>query len=155
MTKIYRVTIERCIACGKCELACAFAHGSEGKPSKTRINIFRRGPELGTPVVCFQCDDAACASICPTQALVRNEATGAIDMARDRCITCRLCVAACPFGNMLWDEAYQCVQKCDLCGGDPKCVPFCPTHALEYVPAAEAAVTPEPLVWEEIGKLGR
>ena len=151
MNRIYRVTIERCIACGKCELACAFAHGSEGKPSKTRINIFRRGPELGTPVVCFQCDDAACAAICPTQALVRNEATGAIEMLRERCINCRLCVAACPFGNMLWDEAYHCVQKCDLCGGDPKCVPFCPTHALEYLPADEAAAKPLPLVWEEAG----
>ncbi len=72
MDMIYKVTVERCIACGKCELACAFAHGSEGKPSKTRINIFRRGPELGTPVVCFQCADAACAAICPTEALVRN-----------------------------------------------------------------------------------
>lgn len=150
MKMIYKVTVERCIACGKCELACAFAHGSEGKPSKTRINIFKRGPELGTPVVCFQCDDAACAAACPTQALVRNEETGAIEMARDRCILCRLCVAACPFGNMLWDETYHIVQKCDLCGGDPKCVPFCPTKALDYVPAEEAAKRPEPLAWEAV-----
>jgi len=145
MNMIYRVNVERCIACGKCELACAFTHGSEGTPSKTRINIFRRGPELGTPVVCFQCHDAACASICPTQALVRNEATGAIEMVRERCILCRMCVAACPFGNMLWDSAYGCVQKCDLCGGEPRCVPFCPTGALLYVPAEEAALPPPPL----------
>ncbi len=72
MKMIYKVSVERCIACGKCELACAFAHGAEGRPSKTRINIFRRGPELGTPIVCFQCDDAACAKVCPTEALVRN-----------------------------------------------------------------------------------
>jgi len=148
MEMIYRVTVERCIACGKCELACAFTHGSERKPSKTRINIFRRGPELGTPVVCFQCHDAACAAICPTHALARNEATGAIEVVRERCILCRMCVAACPFGNMLWDDAYHCVQKCDLCGGDPKCVPFCPTHALEYLPADQAAKRPEPLALE-------
>ena len=152
MKMIYKVTVERCIACGKCELACAFANGSEGKPSKTRINIFKRGPELGTPVVCFQCDDAACAAACPAQALVRNEETGAIEMDRGRCILCRLCVAACPFGNMLWDEAYHLVQKCDLCGGDPKCVPFCPTRALEYVPAEEASKRPEPLAWESEAK---
>ena len=54
MDRIYTVTVERCIACGKCELACAFAHGSEGKPAASRINILRRGPEVGTPVVCFQ-----------------------------------------------------------------------------------------------------
>ena len=85
-------------------------------------------------------------AICPTAALVRNAATGAVDMARERCISCRMCVAACPFGNMLWDEAYHCVQKCDLCGGDPKCVPFCPTGALSYVGGDVAAQRPEPLV---------
>ena len=137
MDRIYRVTVERCTACGKCEMACAFGHGSEGRPSKTRINVFRRGVEQGTPVVCFQCGEAACVAVCPTKALVRNDATGAIDMARQRCIGCRMCVAACPFGNMLWDETYHCVQKCDLCGGEPKCVPFCPTQALEYVPVAD------------------
>ncbi len=150
MEMIYRVTTERCIACGKCELACAFAHGSEGKPAKTRINIHRRGPELGTPVVCFQCYDAACVAVCPTRALVRDEATGAIDLVAERCVKCRVCVAACPFGNMLWDETYHTVAKCDLCGGDPKCVPFCPTHALEYLPAAEAPRRPEPLVLEAV-----
>jgi Fe-S-cluster-containing dehydrogenase component len=75
---------------------------------------------------------------------VRNEKTGAIDMVRDRCISCRYCVAACPFGNMLWDETYDVVQKCDLCGGEPKCVPFCPTGALQYLPADEAADMPKP-----------
>ena len=139
MDRIFRVTNERCIACGKCELACAFGHGSEGRPSKARINIFRRGPETGIPVVCLQCDAAACVTVCPTAALARNEHTGAIDMLRERCVNCRMCVVACPFGNMLWDEAYHTVQKCDLCGGAPKCVPFCPTHALEYVPADRAA----------------
>ena len=134
MERIYKVSVERCIACGKCELACAFAHGSEGKPAKTRINIFRRGPELGTPVVCFQCarrrlrrdlPDRGARSATPSPAPSTWCASAAS--------SCRMCVAACPFGNMLWDEAYHCVQKCDLCGGDPKCVPFCPTGALAYV----------------------
>ncbi len=150
MDMIFRVSTQRCIACGKCELACAFAHGSEGRPAATRINIFRRGPELGTPVVCFQCDDAACAAICPTDALVRNASTGAIELVEERCIACRMCVAACPFGNMLWDASYHRVAKCDLCGGKPACVPFCPTHALDMVPAEEAAERPEPLVREAV-----
>jgi len=144
MDRIYRVVVERCIACGKCELACAFAHGSQGRPSRTRINIARQGPEAGVPVVCLQCDDAGCVQVCPTKALVRNEATGAIDVVRERCVLCRMCIAGCPFGNMLWDDTYHLVQKCDLCGGDPKCVPFCPTKALDYVPADTAGLRPEP-----------
>jgi Fe-S-cluster-containing hydrogenase component 2 len=143
---IFRVNVERCIACGKCELACAFGHGSEGRPAATRIHIHRRGPELGTPVVCFQCHEAACVAICPTQALIRNPRTGAIDVRYERCVVCRMCVPACPFGNMIWDEPYHRVAKCDLCGGAPKCVPFCPTGALQYVPAQLAAVRPEPLL---------
>lgn len=141
MDRIFLVEAETCIACGKCELACAFAHGSQKKPAKSRINIFRRGPEQGTPVVCLQCHEAGCEAACPTAALTRNPETGAIDMVRERCIQCRLCVAACPFGNMLWDERWHCVQKCDLCGGEPRCVPFCPTGTLQYVPADRVSRT--------------
>lgn len=143
MERIYRVIPERCIACGKCELACSFAHGSEGRPAATRIHIHRRGPDLGTPVVCLQCDDAACLASCPVGALSWNAATGAIDVSREACVRCRLCVAACPFGNMLWDEARHEVAKCDLCRGDPRCVPFCPTGALQYVPVECAPGIPE------------
>jgi len=153
MDRIFLVTTETCIACGKCELACAFAHGSQTRPSKSRINIFRRGPEQGTPVVCLQCHEAACEAACPTRALVRNEETGAIDMVRERCIQCRLCVAACPFGNMLWDERWHCVQKCDLCGGEPRCVPFCPTDSLQYVPA-DRVTPPRGAVPEDSMKTG-
>lgn len=49
MGKVFRVITERCIACGKCELACAFAHGSEGVPSKTRINIFAAARTSAAP----------------------------------------------------------------------------------------------------------
>ena len=50
-----------------------------------------------------------------------------------------MCVAACPFGNMLWDDVYHCVQKCDLCGGEPRCVPFCPTGAIAWVEGQQFA----------------
>ena len=137
MDRIFTVTVSDCICCGKCELACAFAHARNGVPAETRIDIIRRGVEAGTPVVCFQCDDAACVTVCPSGALARNEATGAIDLDDARCIGCRMCVPACPFGNMQFDAKFQIVQKCDLCGGNPACVPFCPTKAIDYKPVQE------------------
>ena len=146
MDRIFRVIIERCVACGKCELACAFAHGEEGRPGPSRIRIHRRGPDLGTPVVCLQCDQAGCKAACPVDAIRWNDTTGALEVSADRCIRCRSCVAACPFGNIAWDEGRRRVEKCDLCGGDPRCVPFCPTRALEYVPAGRAATRPEDMV---------
>ena len=45
---------------------------------------------------------------------------------------------------MLWDDTYNVIQKCDLCGGEPRCVPFCPTGALQYLPADRAAEMPQP-----------
>jgi len=137
MDRIFTVTVRDCICCGKCELACAFSHVQNGVPGESRIAITRRGVEAGTPVVCFQCDEAACVTVCPTDALIRNEATGAIDVDYARCIGCRMCVPACPFGNMQFDANFQIVHKCDLCGGNPACVPFCPTKAIDYKPAQE------------------
>jgi anaerobic carbon-monoxide dehydrogenase iron sulfur subunit len=133
MGQIYRVSVERCIACGKCELACAFAHGQGGAPGTSRIHVLRQGPERGIPLTCLQCHDPACVAACPAGALVRDEATGAIALQENRCIRCGICVAACPFGNMLQETPGRRVAKCDLCGGEPRCVPFCPTHALEYL----------------------
>jgi len=144
MDRIYRVTPQSCIACGKCELACSFAHGSDGRPAQSRIHIFRRGPEAGTPVVCLQCDDAACLAVCPVGALSWNLRTGAIEVSQETCIRCRMCVVACPFGNMHWDEGRHEVAKCDLCGGDPRCVPFCPTGALAWLTPAAAVRPAEP-----------
>jgi anaerobic carbon-monoxide dehydrogenase iron sulfur subunit len=139
MNRILRVTVARCIACGKCELACAFAHGTDGSAGQPRIRVVRRGPDAGSPLVCFQCEDAACIDVCPTGALVRNVATGAIAVDSDRCVRCRVCVAACPFGHIAWDAGCRGPKKCDLCGGEPRCVPFCSAGALEYLPADKVA----------------
>jgi heterodisulfide reductase subunit A len=54
------------------------------------------------------------------------------------CVLCGLCarvcdlVGACPFGNVLWDEGAHLAEKCDLCGGQPWCVKFCPTGAITF-----------------------
>lgn len=89
-------------------------------------------PDKYVPVTCLQCDDAACIKSCLFDALSRNEATGAIDLDREKCVNCEACVAACPFGCALVDAVHNEVIKCDLCGGDPVCARFCPTKALDY-----------------------
>ncbi len=50
-----------------------------------------------------------------------------------KCIGCRLCIAACPFGAPSVDPATMLTTICDLCRGEPRCVGFCPRDAIMYV----------------------
>jgi carbon-monoxide dehydrogenase iron sulfur subunit len=50
-------------------------------------------------------------------------------------VRCRLCIPACPFGNIALDASTSLIVKCDLCGGNPICAQFCPTGALRFEPA--------------------
>jgi len=130
--KRLRVTPERCIGCRTCELACAFSHVNDGRPGMSRVTVFETGPEVHLPVLCLQCEEAACIKVCPTAALVRNDKTGAVELTEERCVRCKMCLSACPFGNIHWDEPRQYPVKCDVCKGEPMCAMFCPTKALEY-----------------------
>jgi carbon-monoxide dehydrogenase iron sulfur subunit len=144
---IFIVDVEKCIACQKCEIACAVHHVKEMNAARARIAVVPRpstkaGEAAGTPVTCLQCDDAACVRACQVAALTRNPVTGAIEIDHARCVRCKMCVPACPFGNMSWDEPLRQVAKCDLCGGMPQCALACPTGALKYRPAVELVQPP-------------
>jgi len=111
--------------------------------------------DMSLVVLCQQCDDAACVHSCPTDALSLNESTGVVDVDMEKCINCRMCSIACPFGNITIEPETMNVIKCDLCGGDPVCAKFCPTKALEFAvkpspdppPGTKTRAVP-PLPWE-------
>ena len=128
------VTPSRCTGCRSCEIACSFSHPRHGgAPGKSSIRAFlTKAPDEGIPIVCLQCDSAACVAVCPSKALVRNDKTGAIELVEERCVHCYSCLVACPFGNIALDVKAHSVVKCDLCGGEPRCAQFCPTQTLEY-----------------------
>lgn len=132
--KTFVVMPEKCTGCRTCELSCAYSHAIAQQPGVPRIRAYNTKPPLekGVPVVCFQCDVAACQAVCPTKALQRNLETGAIFIDYGRCINCHACYAACPFGNIHIEHINDRVAKCDLCSGAPKCAMFCPTGALTY-----------------------
>ncbi len=123
-------------------MACSLHHEGICSPALSRIQVLRR-EELGLslPVVCMQCTDAPCAAACPVEAISRESSSGAWLVDPELCIGCRLCISACPLGAVSFspDAADGPALKCDLCGGQPRCVLFCGTQALSWVRPARLA----------------
>lgn len=98
--------------------------------------------------LCNHCDDPPCVRACPTQATFVNKTNGIVGMDFHRCIGCRFCMAACPYGarSFNWQDprpyikSYNpqfptrmrgVVEKCNFCGErlalgqEPACVEAC------------------------------
>jgi Fe-S-cluster-containing hydrogenase component 2 len=90
-------------------------------------------------MMCQQCSDAPCTTVCMPQALTRNLSNGQVDLDASKCIGCKMCVQACPFGNASWDFLSAKILKCDTCGGDPACARICPSGALAWMADSVAA----------------
>jgi formate dehydrogenase iron-sulfur subunit len=156
------VDLTRCIGCRSCENACLIRQGYYGLPVanfgygtgdgqltfKTRTFVdFRQvtglnGNSQHIPVKrqCQHCLDPSCVSVCPVAALEKSP-RGSVLWRNDRCIGCRYCLLACPFGvpKYEWNNALTPrVNKCDFCddqqaaGLSPSCVASCPTGALKF-----------------------
>jgi formate dehydrogenase iron-sulfur subunit len=88
--------------------------------------------------MCMHCNEPACASVCPVGAF-RKTAEGPVVYDAKRCIGCRFCMVACPFGipKYEWSKAFPLVKKCTGCysrireGLQPACATACPT-AITY-----------------------
>jgi len=136
MEMILVVDHEKCTGCRLCEMVCSVRHTGVNNPTRSRIHVIKwpkEGFEL--PMLCQQCEEAPCIAVCPKDALSRDLVLGRVMLNYDLCIGCKMCVIACPFGGMGIDTVVQQVIKCDLCEGDPACVQFCGSGALQFVPA--------------------
>lgn len=133
MTKQLVVDPKLCKACRTCELACSFQHHGEFNPRLAAVTVFYYEKEaVSIPLMCLQCEEAYCAKICPTGALTRTE-DGVITHDESKCLVCKMCVNACPLGNISFSPVTRKVFKCDQCGGEALCAQMCPTHAIAVV----------------------
>lgn len=131
-----------CTGCQNCMAVCSQSHFRKAVPMQAAIRV-ELDPFSGrhTIVTCRQCEDAPCAASCPADAISVQEPPGVWVIDELRCIRCGACVAACPFGAMIWREPEGQPFKCDMCGGDPKCVRACHFGALQCVILAEDGIT--------------
>jgi anaerobic dimethyl sulfoxide reductase subunit B (iron-sulfur subunit) len=98
-------------------------------------------------LACNHCEKPVCLDGCPARAIVRRE-DGRIVIEPDKCLGCRYCEWACPYGAPQFDRAAGVMTKCDLCpdlleaGRPPACVSACPMRALEIGEAEDLVARP-------------
>ena len=96
---------------------------------------------LHFPKSCLHCEDPPCVPVCPTGASYKREDNGVVLVDYDKCIGCKYCSWACPYGAREFDPKNRVMKKCTLCidritdtslpesERKPACVLACPTSA--------------------------
>jgi len=99
---------------------------------------------LHFPRSCLHCETPACVTVCPTGASYKRAEDGIVLVDEDKCIGCKLCSWACPYGAREYSEVEGVMKKCTLCvdriyndkldevDRQPACVQACPTKARHF-----------------------
>jgi Fe-S-cluster-containing hydrogenase component 2 len=123
-----------CAGCRTCEAVCSLSRMGVVNPALSRISVSTRPLDgcVSVAYTCNQCVGPECLSACPTGAITVDGLTGAKVIDEVKCTGCRLCVEACPFTprRVGYNPEKEVCFKCDLCGGEPRCVEYCPMGAL-------------------------
>jgi len=151
MQYAFYVETERCIGCNTCVMACL--DWKDIKPGQhlqlRRVTTIESGkcPDVrltNLSLSCMHCGKPACVAVCPTGAISKRAEDGIVVVDQSKCIGCRYCFFACPFGVPQYGETGT-MQKCNLCldrlqkGEEPACVSACVTGALHAGPVDEMA----------------
>ena len=95
-------------------------------------------------VYCRQCEESFCVEACPKEALERLD-TGMIKRYNMRCVGCKSCILACPFGTIFPEVINYITAKCDYCLNQLKDNP-------DYEPLCVKTAPPGTLIMKEIEK---
>ncbi len=164
------IDLDTCVGCHACAVSCkAWNDGGHSAPL-TDENPYGRDPRgvwfnrvhtyettCGTqapggtqdrtvhfPRSCLHCETPACVTVCPTGASYKREEDGIVLVDADKCIGCKLCSWACPYGAREFDETDGVMKKCTLCIDRiyneklerhervPACVSACPVNARHF-----------------------
>lgn len=143
MSNAILVDTTKCIGCRSCQVSCKQSNmlPSEETHLEGRNSRLQNPPVLSAKTFtivtnyevddpkapgglkwvfakrqCMHCNDPACASACPVTALHKQK-NGAVTYDSAKCMGCRYCVWACPFGipTAEWDSLAPRIRKCDMC----------------------------------------
>jgi Fe-S-cluster-containing dehydrogenase component len=155
------IDLTRCVGCNACTVSCKASNSTPDHVYFTHVDKIESGTfpntqDIFIPRLCMQCKNAPCVTVCPTGATYKRS-DGIVVMDESKCIGCKYCIAACPYGartyigniqsyfgntssNIFEETGYaqyrnETIAKCQFClqrideGYQPACVQTCPTVA--------------------------
>lgn len=141
------IDVTMCEGCGECVSACRAANGLPEVDAPEEVRMLSATSyccleshgERTVRKMCMHCEAPTCVSVCPVGAF-RKTAEGPVIWDEERCIGCRYCMVACPFGvpKYEWASNNPKVRKCIFCyarqkeGQPPACAEACPAEATVY-----------------------
>ncbi len=132
MVKRLVIDLDACDACASCGVRC----GDLARREDSHLGAIALRERATYAVVCRRCEEPSCIDACPFEALVRRE-DGVLERLVLRCVSCKLCVHACPFGTIYPDMVPFYSTPCEQClrerDGAPPCAGTCDRGALEYL----------------------
>lgn len=138
MARKFFIDPQRCIGCRACMAACQECDTHRGVSMIYIDTLDTMWSMQTSPTVCMHCVNPPCANVCPVDAIKQDERGIVLQAQTDRCIYCRNCLYACPFGIPKYQAKQALMIKCDQCydrttkGLKPWCATACPTRALDY-----------------------
>lgn len=150
----FYIDTSACAKCKACQIACQDTNDLPAHMRWRRVLPYEGGSWIPHPndkslmipsgmfsyaisVSCMHCEDPICAQVCPTGATIKDE-NGIVYVDPDKCIGCRYCEWACPYGARHFDDTAGVMTKCNFCrnllaqGKNPACVDACVMRALKF-----------------------
>ena len=147
----FYVNIAECVGCKACQVACKDKNDLPEGIRWRRVFEYEGGEWVnqdGTLIpsnlfsyfvssACMHCENPICLEVCPAEAISKRD-DGIVLIDEQKCVGCRYCSWACPYGAPQFNEKRGIMTKCTFCsdlidqGGSPACVEACPYRALEF-----------------------